>query len=141
MARRPAGPKLVDGMDGSTHAKKRLRVILETISGERTIASACEALGISEARFHELRAEVLQVALSSCEPGTPGRPAKAPETNSELSQLQAENRELRLELRASHVREEIALAMPHLLRKAEKKSPKVQELFGSPPSDGRKKRT
>lgn len=132
MARKGAGPKLVNGMDGSSEAKKRLRVILETISGERTVAEACSELGIGEARFHELRAEVLAVALLHLEPRPAGRPAKEEPESSEVDALKAELKELRIELQVSRVREEISAVMPHLLKPRKKTKPEdgMQELFG-----------
>jgi hypothetical protein len=47
--RPPEGPKLVDRLEGPDESKKRLRAILETIAGKRTIDDVCEELGISAA--------------------------------------------------------------------------------------------
>jgi transposase-like protein len=116
---------LVQSLEGSELSKDRLEVILETIAGERTVSEACAALGVSETRLHELRARALEGALANLAPGQPGRPRQAaPDAKDQIiGQLEAEVRELRLELRASLVREEIAVAMPHLL-KGEKKTPR-----------------
>ena len=41
MGRPCKGPNLVDGLDGSAEARTRLRIVLETIAGQRTVAEAC----------------------------------------------------------------------------------------------------
>ena len=72
---RPAkGPKLVEGLEGSDEAKKRLEVVLETIAGKIGIDEACETLDIGKTAFHKLRARVLQSALIDLEPKPLGRP-------------------------------------------------------------------
>jgi len=122
MARPPSGPELVDGAEGSPDAKARLKVILETIAGTKTIAEACEALGIGEAAFHKLRTRVLEEAVEGLEPRKPGRKPKAKSAEEvRLRDLEDEVARLKLELKASRIREEIALTMSHLL-KGEKKN-------------------
>src|SRR5262249_59536399 len=74
--RRPAGPGYVEQLDGSTTAKERLKVILETLTGRCRVQEACLRLGICEQRFHQLRQQALEAALAGLEPGTPGRPAR-----------------------------------------------------------------
>jgi hypothetical protein len=119
MARPPEGPGLADRLEGPEEAKQRLKVILETISGERTIADAAAAIGVGLARFHELRNQVLQAALAALEPKPAGRPrSEAPaDADPKLAELEAQVRELTLEIKASNVREQIALTMPHLLKR------------------------
>jgi len=128
--RPPLGPGLVEGLGGSEHARERLRIILETITGGRTVAQACEALGISEAAFHKLRLKALEAALAGLEPKPAGRPAKevTPE-QARVEELERELKMMELQLFASQVREEIALAMPHLYkdRKAPEKKGMAQK--------------
>jgi len=115
--RPPEGPNLAERLDGPEDDRKRLRVILETIAGQRTVAGACEELGIGAARFHELRTQALQAALEGIAPRASGRPARPEESpDPKIAQLEEKVRDLDLELRASHVREQIALTMPHLLK-------------------------
>ena len=115
--RPPEGPNLVEKLDAPEDDRRRLRVILETIAGQRTVASACEELGIGAARFHELRTQALQAAVEGIAPRAAGRPAQPVEaTDPKVAELEAKVRDLDLELRASHVREQIALTMPHLLK-------------------------
>jgi transposase-like protein len=126
--RPPEGPGLVEKLEGPEDDRRRLRAILETISGQRTIASACEELGIKPARFHELRTQALQGALEAIAPGSPGRPPAPDSTpDPKVAELEAKVRDLDLELRASHVREQIALTMPHLLE-PERSAPEPEPL-------------
>ena len=116
--RRPSGVQHVERLEGDAEAKRRLRVILETVSGESSIEDACATLGVSPSRFHELRREALESALRGLEPGVSGRPKRVSDIDSSserLAELERENRELEIELQASYVRTEIALAMPQLL--------------------------
>jgi hypothetical protein len=53
--RPPMGPKIVQHLDGPDDTKRRLKVLLETLADQCSVADACAKLGISEARFHELR--------------------------------------------------------------------------------------
>jgi len=111
------GPHHVDHLEGADADKRRLRIVLETISGDRSVEQACEELGVSASRFHELRREALQAALDGLTPGASGRPKHddPPADQERLKTLERENRELMLELQASYTRTEIALAMPHVL--------------------------
>jgi transposase-like protein len=115
--RPPNGLNHVDRLDGDDAGKHRLRIVLETLSGVRSIEQACEELQVSPSRFHEIRHEALQAALDGLTPGASGRPkhdepAADPDR---LKTLERENAELKQELQASYVRTEIALAMPHVL--------------------------
>ena len=109
-----------------------MKVMLETISGEKRIAEACEELGVGEAQFHKLRRRMLEGALASLEPSLPGRPPAAkPETDECIARMQEENRQLRVELRAAQIREEIALLMPHLVKVPEEREKKRNRKAGS----------
>jgi len=111
------GAELVNTLDGSELAKQRLKVVLQTISGELTIPQACERLQLSEARFHELRSACLQTACESIEPKAVGRPAPQPPTEQEqkIQKLEAQIKELKIDLRAAQIREEMALLMPEVM--------------------------
>jgi hypothetical protein len=110
--------RLLDRLEGSPGAKKKLRVLLETLAGERTVRSACGELGVSEAMFHKLRSQWLEDALRSLEPKPKGRPRKerSPE-ETHTEELREQMKTLELELKAAQVREEIAVAMPYLARR------------------------
>jgi transposase-like protein len=110
------GPSLADKVEGSEQAKERLKLILQTIAGDLSVSDACKQLGLSEARFHELRQQWMQDACASLEPKPLGRPKETTiEEEVELLRLHRENQKLKMHLRAAQIREEIAIAMPHVL--------------------------
>jgi hypothetical protein len=116
--RPPMGSSLVDKLDGTEEAKCRLKVVLETISGTRNIPEACEALGLGESAFYKLRDQVLTAAMERLLPRPAGRPRlERSEEDERVAALEKEIQELRVNLRASQIREEIALVMPHLLKR------------------------
>jgi len=115
-----SGAKLVNTIEGSPEARARVRLVLETLSGAISIPEACAELGLSEARFHELRRELLGATVQAAEGRPAGRP---PQAAQEAAALQARNQELerrlhelRLQNEALQIRAELALALPHLLR-------------------------
>jgi hypothetical protein len=125
--RRPAGPNYVERLSGSPLAKERLRIILQTMAGELRLQDACDRLGVSPQRFHQLREEALSAALAGLEPGLPGRPARVPTPQDEqMRQLEAQLAAKDLEARTARAREEIALTLPRaaspLLPAPEKKT-------------------
>lgn len=110
---------LVRPLEGSAEAKARLVMFLQTLSGRRTIGNAAQELGLSERRVYAMRNRLLQAALDGLEPRPVGRPViHEAESDRRVAVLEAETRTLRMDLRAAQIREEIALAMPHLIRKA-----------------------
>ena len=126
------GPKAVQGMEGSEHAKQRLQVILETVTGSLSIKEACDRLNIGRSAFYELRRKALQHALEGLEPGPPGRPRIAADTENErIAELEQELTDLRIDLEASRIREELAIAMPHVLdnrhKQTKKKNPQKKK--------------
>jgi hypothetical protein len=113
----------VDRLDGPESLKRRLRVILQTLTGEITIAQGCEQLGVSESRMHELRRVALEGALGALMPQPAGRPAGgSPEASGSEQQLLGRIRDLEIDLQAALVRTELALAMPHLFEGGGKKN-------------------
>jgi hypothetical protein len=113
--RPPLGTNLVDHLDADSHTKERLKILLQTISGELSVDDACQKLGIGQTRFFELRTSMLQAALHGVEPKPLGRPAQKSSPESErIEQLEEELLDLRVHLAAAQIREEIALTMPHL---------------------------
>lgn len=117
--RPPRGLLQVDELSGAAQDKCRLRVILETLQGERTVGEACAELGVSESRFHVLRRQALQSALEGLAPKPAGRrPHPPPEADAaRVAELEAKVGDLQVDLEAERVRTEIALVMPHLLKK------------------------
>ncbi len=112
------GPELADKLeDCSEEARQRLKVIFQTLAGAFTIEQACAILGIRRSAFHKLRSGFIRQAVHLLEPRTPGRRKKqiTPE-QMEIERLRQENAQLRFELKAQQIREEIGLLMPHLLK-------------------------
>jgi transposase-like protein len=129
-----------DQIAGSSMAKERLKIIMETISGERTVEDACRLLGLSESRFHELRNEALQAAMAALEPkpkGRPAAPAPSPEAL-EIQKLREQVTELSLEVKAGHIRETIRMVMPHLLKPREDEASKKKILHDLFPDTSKK---
>jgi transposase-like protein len=126
--RPPKGSDLVDRFDGSAEAKERLKAIIDAMTGASTVAEVCARLGVGESRFYQIRDEMLTGALASLEPRMPGRP---PRVESEeaglLAQMDKRIRRLELELEAAHVRTELALTMPELMRVPGKKNPRAKK--------------
>lgn len=116
--RPPSGSKLVDQLDGSSQARRRLEAVLRTLSGEWTIPQACAALGISASRFHKLRNEVLQHAMESLEPRQRGRPPAA-RPDPRLLELEQQVQALRYDVQAAQIREELAMVFPGVVRQAQ----------------------
>ena len=106
---RPLGPELVERLDGSEHAKQRLKVFLQTMNDELTVPQACELLGIHETRFHVQRAEALQAALGSLEARPPGRrPHVVSSEEARIAELESQVRELKTDLQAAQIKLEHA---------------------------------
>jgi hypothetical protein len=100
---------LVERLEGSAHAKERLKVMLLTLNGELTIPQACAQLGIHETRFHVQRAETLQAALGFLEPRPAGRPPHVLSAEEQrIAELESQLGELQIDLKAAQIRLEHA---------------------------------
>jgi hypothetical protein len=107
----------VDKLNGSVETKERLKMIFDTMYGERRLLEACAQLDIGETRFHQLRELALQAALAAIEPRPAGRPSRTALSETEqIRSLEQRVQELELALHEAQVREEIALVLPHLQR-------------------------
>lgn len=133
MSRPGLGLGHVESLEGTEQARRRLRCVLATLSGDLTVEQACLDLGISPARFAEVRKEALAGAVAALEPRAAGRPA-GPAPAAELVEAQERIRRLERELEASRIREEIALTMPHLVQRPRDDEKKG----GAPKRDGRR---
>lgn len=115
------GADLIDRLDGPRAQRRRVRIILATLTGTLPIAQACAELGVGRARFHALRWQVLAGAMDALQPRPRGRPRRVPEVSPEVQALHDRIRELEIALRTTALRSEIALALPHLLDRAGRK--------------------
>ncbi len=115
--RLPSGPEYVEHLEGSTIAKQRVKVILETMAGTCRVQEACQRLGISEPRFEQLRILILQAALERLEPRPAGRPAHTlTHADERIGALEAQLADMKTKLQVSQARTEIALALPNALQ-------------------------
>jgi len=113
--RKPLGVKLVDKLDGSELARKRLKVLLQTLTGEITVSEACEVLGINGAAFYKLRERFLAESVESLEPRKTGRKPKAEEDDAEKIQvLEQEVDVLAYDLHVAKIKAKLASEMPEL---------------------------
>jgi hypothetical protein len=127
----------VDKLPGTREQKERMKGVLRTLSGEWTVRQATVRLGIGESRFHEIRDEVLEAAMGPLAPSRMGRPPQVEtEEDRRIRELEAEVRELKLELHAALVRTEVALAMPRVLKEgaSEKRGSTPKRKRSSPSS-------
>jgi hypothetical protein len=121
----PAGPECVEDCEGSVQAKRRVRVVFETMAGKYRVPEACRMLNICEQRFYQIRGQILRASVNAIEPKPAGRPRRQGESE-EVMALRAQVAELKQELQAAQVREEIALVLPSRLQatdEPEKKRP------------------
>src|SRR6516162_2454897 len=140
--RRPVGPEYADKLEGSDTAKERVKVILATMAGTCRLKEACERLGISEQRFHQLREEMTAAAVKALEPGHAGRPAQTPTpTEEQVIALQQQLQDKEVELRAAKAREEIALVMPEVKQEPVEPEKKMPQPPPKRRRRGRKKNT
>jgi hypothetical protein len=133
--RKPAGAQLVERLEGSEHAKSRLKVILETLSGRRTIPEACEMLGIQESMFHKMRSLVLQTALDRLEPRPAGRPPRLSSAEDQrVAELEAELLKLRVDFKAANIQRELAENLPRLAKPTTPPDPAAKPGKKTPPT-------
>jgi transposase-like protein len=138
------GPGNVEHLPGSIDAKTRLRVIMETISGTKSVKQACEELGIEKSAFYKLRDKALAGALEHLEPRQVGRPRAIPSPkDKKIEELEKELLETRMHLEAAYIREELSVAMPHVLinRKSGKDKKKKEKAKKKKSRQDRKRNT
>ena len=109
------GVNHVDRIDAPEEERRRVKIVLQTMTEEISVSEACRQLSIGTSRFHELRREILEGAIEGARPGRPGRPRQE-ETREErkIRRLEGRVRELQEELELSLLRTELAVALPHV---------------------------
>lgn len=118
VGRKPQGAKLLQGLAGSDHARRRMTVFLETLAGNSTVDQACHELGIRPSRFFAQRVQWLQEALELLEPRPAGRPSRPEVTGSsaEVESLRRQVGELEARALAAEVRAELGQTLPQVIR-------------------------
>jgi transposase-like protein len=87
----------MDKLQGVAEAKKRVRLVLATLTGQISVADACKELGIGRTWFATLRRRVLQGAIDAAvEPLPVGRPQDEPPAV-DVTALQREHEALQRE--------------------------------------------
>src|SRR2546425_1412328 len=117
------GWELVENLAGSKEARAKLRMIFDTIYGTKSVGEACGEVGIGEAAFHKMRAVTLERLLEAAEPRRAGRKKDAwgEEAEERVRELERTVRELRNDLGAFRVREELAMAFPWYAKRLREK--------------------
>lgn len=108
--------ELVDHLGGSEDARRKMKIILQSVTGELDIETARIQVGVTKRTFHKLRVRAMQAALDSLEPQQRGRPRTNPQDNEELDRLKKEIEILKHTAHTSQVRQEIALLLPTIMK-------------------------
>lgn len=103
MGRRSDLTQLVDALEGSDDAKRRMRAITRAATNDLSVAAAAAEIDVSPQRFHEMRADMLQAGIAALEAKPAGRPKAAIDPESDLV---AENAALRERIRYLEVARE-----------------------------------
>lgn len=118
MARTPNVRRLIEAREGSELAKKRLALFIETLGGKCSVPDACAELGVNEAAFHARRSILITDMLQRLEPRKCGpKPHDRTVSQAEVAELREKIVELERALKASQVREELAVVMPAVVKK------------------------
>jgi hypothetical protein len=126
--RKPEGSQHARKYKGSQEGKKRLEVILKTLAGEMKVEEACRILGIKEALFHRLRTRGVVAMGEALERKAGGPPKKETEiSQEEFEKVKRENLQLKLHIRGQQIREEMAILMPEVIKKARESQKKTAE--------------
>jgi hypothetical protein len=126
MGRRSDLTQLVDALDGSDDAKRRMRAITRAATNDLSVAAAAAELDVSPQRFHEMRADMLQAGLAALEAKPAGRPKAAIDHESDLA---AENAALTQRIRYLEV-----------AREADGVRMRIEALFGNRQDAGKAKK-
>ena len=130
------GSEIVTGHDASGDAKKRVRLVLETLGGKLPLKDAAAALGISESQFHRIREDLLEGMLQAAEPKPLGRPPAPFDPAAGIeAELRARIRELEDELEIAELREVLAFALPDIAAEGveERKKKLLERAMETPP--------
>ena len=123
--RRPVGPELAEQLEGSAEARRRMRVILETMAGVRRVQEACERLGICEQRFETLRATAIRAGIAALEARPMGRPPRVlSEAQAQIARLEERIAELEAQLQVTRACAELADVLPRSRGDVGKRSPR-----------------
>lgn len=135
-------------LSGSDDAKKKVEVVLDTLTG-RPIADAAAELGVDRSYVHVLRQQVLEGAIAAAEPRTPGpKPAglgfaSMADAEAEIARLRAENADMARALTNAEIAAELAVVRDEIavvLGSRKKLPPTPQSLERQAKRDAKRKR-
>ena len=121
MARPSRGLDHVERVAASDETRRRLRILLETISGQTSVEEAARRLKLSPSRVHALREQMLQGAAEALEPAPRGRPRAGPAEDPEKAALQRAVDQLEDALLLADTRMELEAFLRYGPRRGEKK--------------------
>ena len=114
MAGKTSGTDLIDGLEGSEHAKTWAKAVVQTMTGQETVVDAATRMGCNESYFYKHRGEALQALIKALEPKKTGRKPAEPDPQAErMELLEEELLRAKATLEAASARVTIALGVPH----------------------------
>jgi transposase-like protein len=113
--------EIIGAREGSTVARKRAVLLLRNIAGELTMAEVARELGVAEAMAYRYREQLLDSAIEGLEPKAVGRPAKE-QPDGKIEELEGHVKELKRELLAAEIREELRSVVPGIGQKKKRES-------------------
>ncbi len=116
--RHAVGPEIAEQVADSPFEAFRLRLILESVTGEKRVQDICQEMGVCSQMFERLRDRAMRAAARSLRPKKAGRPRKARSAAAaENTQLHERIAELEAQVQALRVRAELAEGLPRLAGK------------------------
>ena len=116
--RHAIGPEIAEHVADSPFEARRLRLILESITGHKRVRDVCAEMGVCSQMFERLRRQSMRAAARALKPKKAGRPRRAGSAvEAENAQLHERIAELRAENQALRVRAELAEGLPRLAGK------------------------
>lgn len=116
--RHAIGPEIAEQVADSPFEALRLRLILESITGQKRVQDVCAEMGVCSQMFERLRERSMRAAARSLRLGHAGRPRKEESAaDARVAELEREKAELLAENQALRVRAELAAGLPRLAGK------------------------
>lgn len=116
--RHAMGPEIAEQVADSPFEAYRLRLILESITGQKRVQDVSAEMGVCSQMFERLRARAMRAAARSLRLGHAGRPRKDESAvDVRIAELEREKAALLAENRALRVRAEVAEGLPRLAGK------------------------
>jgi transposase-like protein len=116
--RHAIGPEIAEQVADSPFEAFRLRLILESFTGEKRVQDICAEMGVCSQMFERLRDKAMRGAARALRPKKAGRPPKSRSAaDARIAELEHRIAELKAENQALKVRAELADGLPRLAGK------------------------